>query len=338
MGMESLACGCYAYCDTCLRFGLVGMVITLDIEVIEKWFNLHSTLTKANFEMLKEMHMLIYESVKEPVLNPVKRVETVNVSPPPKFIPNDVSSVLLDKGERLGVVSGVAVHKNVVDAVKNTLFANPESDLTNVLGLYYDLDVLSPLSVKKYIWSYKKYLSLNDESFKDLIKERTDLKKLDVGDRGRVVAQYGHTKIYENILRDFKQAKSDGYSTKRIIRRWYPHLKRSTVHNYEGTYRKHLNIEKCEAKVNPVVKRPPTDAYAFNEVYDTYVLKREVDNVLRAMRMVRYKYRPTAGNIADEMDMAKARVRATLNTLIKQNLVGVNKEGDTNTYYRKQKL
>jgi len=180
----------------------------------------------------------------------------------------------------------------------------------------------------------------------EIVKCEKPVEKISRKDRGKIIYTAGGHNIHENV---FEEVKNNPDDIKKILQRWHPNVKRQTLESYIWAYKKYLetkDITVVETKKRkkrrkkrryPYGGKLPENVYAFNKTYRTYIFKNEVSNVLSGLRMVRYGYKPTVKGIADEKDMARARVRAVLNTLIKEGKVySLLKEHNQLEYYLKE--
>jgi hypothetical protein len=317
-------------------------------KVIEKWFEKHGSLTKDNFDLLKEIQGMFQED--KPIEADVpkthyKLIRDVDEQPmkETKTKGKDVD-IQFNRGKRVTRYKGVPIMSKVLDAVKEQM-KNPEQLTPRLMGLmktYYPY--LTKLSMDKYVWAYQRYIN---DNIKGIDTTKTDIptptmpSEIVLGKpKGTLLKQYGNNKVYSNIATELLNAVKSGQDTMPIFKAYYPQVRRSTMKTYRSMYKRYFTeigeINKTDRiTVEKSGRQPPTDAYAYNEMYATYVLKREVENVARALQKVRFGYSPTVRNIAEETDMSIGRVRAVLNTLLLEKKISIKTSGimNTPTYY-----
>jgi len=141
--------------------------------------------------------------------------------------------------------------------------------------------------------------------------------------RGRVLTTIGHNKIYVNVCSAVQEALKTNTSVESVIQTYYQNVKPSSLQTYKSLYLRYLNGKK---------EQKPNGAYAYNPTYSTFILKGEVDAVLRAIQKVEFGYVPTSTAIAESTSMDINRVRATLHQLLKENKIIKQKNGKTPLY------
>lgn len=321
-------------------------------KVIEKWFEKHGSLTKDNFDLLKEIQGMFQED--KPIEADVpkmhyKLIRDVDEQPKENIIKKGKKAdIKFNRGTKVVKYKGVLILSKVLDAIKEQMKNQDETlmpRLIDTMRTYYPY--LTRLSIDKYVWCYRGYVNNITKGIattKITTTTQTIPMPRKLGKpKGTMLKAYGvagNNKVYSNLATELLNAIKQGQDTVPIMKAYYPNVKRSTLKTYRSMYKRYFaeigEIDKADRiTVEHSGRQPPTDAYAYNEMYATYVLKREVENVVRALRKVRFGYTPTVKSIAEETDMSIGRVRAVLNTLILEKKVNVRTSGIMGTplYY-----
>jgi len=167
----------------------------------------------------------------------------------------------------------------------------------------------------------------------------------DIPDRGNVLTRLGHNAIHENVLRDFKDAVEHNRSVKSVFKKYSPKLSRGTIKSYTSLYKRYCrefentkiitSAKKRRIRGKKYKKTPPAGTYGYSKTYQTYIKDTEVGNVMRAIQTVRYNYKPTSENIAQETNMTRSRTLATLSLLQAQDKIGYKTTKLTPIYFVK---
>jgi hypothetical protein len=288
--------------------------------VIDKWFEKHHSLTLQNYEMLKEMAHLFIDEIE-----PTAKVVRVEEELPE--VEKEHGWGEYSKGKLLRYNGNVAIYSNPLEDLREE-YKKGNPDPIRVLQRYYK--VTNPNTVKKYIWGYRKALGIT-------MPKVSRLSRSELGD---VVHQINHNKVFSNVLDDFREALLHGRSLKKVIRKYYPIHKKSTIKTYVALYKRYIKeIEKRNIVKHTRrgfnLRQPPADNYAYNDAYQTYILQDEVKKINNALNRVEYGYRSSAKQISEVTNMPKHRVRAVLNQLIFENKVGYTSMDRTPIYFLK---
>jgi len=306
-------------------------------KIIKKWFENHATLSKDNFALLKEMEgMFLNEPIDASETTVDAYTPTCSPITPTKRM-STIDSMELNKkynrGNTIAKYGNIPILSNVLDKVKHELEINPHvkwhhsrssKNVARIMKEYYPY--LTRNSLIKYVWAYRRYIQY--DGVKPVSKPILTGKPM-----GTELKQYCKNKVYSNIATDMINAIRNGQDTQKVLREYYPMAKNSTLKTYRSLYTRYFkDIGEIETQsktyTEPQVERnEPTGAYKYNDMYSTYVLKKEVDAVTQAISKVRFDYTPTVKSIAEETDMSVGRVRATLNTLILEKKVGIKTSG-----------
>jgi len=244
-----------------------------------------------------------------------------------------------EKGNIIDTVSNVSIYKNVLEDVAQELITKPNPDVVNVLKNFFDMKTSS---LTKYEWGYKKYLSLNDDRFRDIVKPRKQQKVNP--ELGEVVHQYNHNSVYQNVLDDFRDAIKNNRSVNKVLKSYFPKHKRSTLKTYISLYKRYLReFENTQTTLIPTnnknngrrrkhSQRPPSDAYGFDSTYGTWVLNDEKEMIKRMLNKVEFNYKPTVTELEKRTGLKPQRIRACLHLLMKEDKVGFRYEDLTPIY------
>jgi len=297
-------------------------------QLVDKWFERHSTLTKDNYSLLKEFCGMLFD-VPQKEAGEVTHIGRKKIQH--KVMP--VSSM----GERVAIQNSVPIHKNIIADVRSQC-NSPDFDAKKILRYWYPN--LSEQSVVRYAWAYKRHLDL--PMGRGRVRSARPVVML-----GTPLASCGKNKIFSNVAKELLIALKNGTSPKEALRLFFPKAKSSSIQTYLCLYKRYFygtgDLERPVKKQPelaftkiPSPHTPPTDTYVYDKINDTYILNREVDRVMTALPKVRYGYRPTAEVIADEMDMSCHRVNIILDTLLAENKVGISGDDtEKKTYYKK---
>jgi hypothetical protein len=205
----------------------------------------------------------------------------------------------LEKGEILARVSGVPIRPEVLEELKK------EEDI-GVLRKYYPNVLVKTL--KRYEWAYRKYLS------------------------PQYKPHQSHNHPKEKYCNKCQQTKpASEFHISRTHNDGLQSMCKTCTLTYTRNKRKRRKCLETIKNNNPT----PADTYAYDEDYKKKILKREADEVLSAIRQVRYDWVPTAKRIAVEKDLSVYNVRAILSTLMKQGKIGSRVLSGEVAYYER---
>jgi len=255
---------------------------------------------------------------------PEKQTTNNKTDSPEKQI-NDTNKNKLDKGNPLNEYAGIVVWSKILEEVKEQLKAN--KSILPVLRKYYPS--VKNKTLKKYRWAYLKQIN----------KGNSNLERLE---RGKIIKTYGTNNLYENIYKEFKEALTNKKSTYAVLRRYYPNVKKATIFCYNRLYLRYMREETQEpvppTKRKKMKKIPPINAYKYDDVYETYIKKIEIEKVISAIRQTRYGYQPTSKAIQKETGLSLFRVRAVLHLLLKEGYIAYRIYKGTPIYVAKDNV
>jgi len=288
-----------------------------------------------DFYFIADKRQVSYKAtlIQTPIEQPVK--ETTS---------NAKKGMTLEHQQKMGVhyigrCDGMRIIKELVDELDGVYH---ETRRKHIIRKYYP--VASDSSLKRYSATYESFAGgKRDRKYRKRKSKKVGRK---IGaDRGAVIAQMGHTKVYENILNDFKEAIKRHQSTRAVFLKYIPNAKASTLKTYKSLYIRYLrDYENHEIKTQTKKtiirgksyrKKPPAGTYGYSKTYQTWIREKEVGGVLKAIQTVRYNYKPTSEVIAHETGMTRHRVLATLSLLQEQDKIGYNTDKLTPIYFVK---
>lgn len=319
-------------------------------KIIEKWFKKHQSLSKENFEMLKEMIELFEpeekieaDEKKSAYKYDESKKEYIEVDEPSTPLRFPFPERKKFKGKLVKHIGGAPLYNLILEDIKERLKTNPHVRFENVLQDYYDFD--NPRSFSKYAWAYRKELGMARPRG---VKSKFE-KEVEPSDKGRVIHVYNNNKVFENIYNDVVSAVQNNHSVNKVIRKYYPHVKSATIHSYASMYKRMMHDKGIlrddsvfhSKRFKTVFKRkkkrrPPVNAYKYDSVYKTFVTKLEVEKVIMAIKQTRYGYIPTTKNIKIETKLPLNRVRAVLHLLMDDGVIGYRMKDGVPIYVDKE--
>lgn len=229
------------------------------------------------------------------------------------------------------------------------------SYLEGIILYYYGTNNRS--SINTYLSCYKRYInkrydenkltkvSVFDESenlYKQLPPLETFLYKT-IKDKdkqlperydaikGQCIGHMGSNAIYENVLTDIKTAIIENKTRNQIIynilKPYHPKTNKQSrttyyrayirwIHQEEKTPMKALSFERKKKKY-----LKPDDTVGFDESYQRWISKDEINKVKKAICHVEVNYESTTKNICKQTGFTEHVVRSTIHWMIDNNLV-----------------
>lgn len=114
-------------------------------------------------------------------------------------------------------------------------------------------------------------------------------------------------RIIKEAVNELK-AKSLPESIK-VLRKYYPKVKKDTLKNYYSKYRKYMDKKKREK---------PSDCMGYDDTYKTWIKKEDYHNIYKKITAINYrdKSKCTSENLAKETGLGVQRTRATLHYML----------------------
>jgi len=148
-------------------------------------------------------------------------------------------------------------------------------------------------------------------------------------------------RMIKQLLDELKNATNKKEAIK-LIKKYYPYASDKSIRRYLVTYEQFAKQKPQTTTQTTITKRrrkkrrrKPAGAYAYSKTYRTWIKEEESNKVLRAVRTVRYGYKPSSITIANETGLPRHRVLATLEVLQDNNKVDYKMDDITPVYFLK---
>jgi len=252
----------------------------IDFEkIIEKYFETQSTLSKDNFEMLREMRTLFMnekprgkpeqkpdeeeikycpkcDKVKPRTEFYVNRARTDGLQNYCKICLNSVTGEAHKKKYKLDKEKAMTVSKIPDKAILDKGEKLDKGKTITMQGSVNIYDKVleavktesdNAIAVLERYYSFKSRASYDKYKWAylkelGLVKPRGVRESSDSGsfDKGKTLHIYGNNKIHKNILDKIREAEKKGHSIKRALKKFYPKAKKGTISAYLSMYRRYL--------------------------------------------------------------------------------------------------
>jgi len=148
-------------------------------------------------------------------------------------------------------------------------------------------------------------------------------------------------RIVKELIEDLKGVFHET-QRKTIIKRYYPMASDDTLKRYSSTYAgwergkgEPIKPRKKRRRKRKSKRKAPEGTYGYSKIYKTFIKDKEAKAVMRAVRTVRYNYKPTTKAIIKETGMQQHRVLATLKLFLQEDKIGYKLDDKIPIYFVK---